>query len=191
MLKGTLASTFIQNAYDLDSDIDETVNNDKTIEQFLNDEADFLTLAASPGSDLNDANNNLDSALDDLDAAIVWMDQIETDNQDDDFVNLGDSTPSEIIQARADIADAKSSLIGPISVNDNEDPADAFILDMSIFFAGLDFRNPNLLPPFTGNDPSGPFPDPTFSGIFGAGIDLNEDIDPFNGVPDILDELFN
>jgi hypothetical protein len=184
--KGALASIFTESAYALNADIDATVNIDKTIEQFLNDEPNFLTLAASPSSDLSDAENNLDNGLDDLDAAIVWMDQIELDAQGDDFINLGDSTPDEINQARADIIDAKNSLNGPTSVNDNEDPSDAFMLNMSVFFAGMDFRDPNLLPPFLGNEASGFFPDPTFNGMFGAGIDLNEDVDPVDGIPDIL-----
>ena len=117
------------------------------------------------------------------------MDQTETDPQDDDFVNLGDYEPDEITKARAHIVDAKNSLNGPTVVLDNEspnDPDDDFTLDLSIFFAGLDFRTPNLLPPFLGNDASGLFPDPTFAGIFGAGIDLNEDVDPADGIADIL-----
>ena len=188
VLKGTLALMYIQNDYDLEADIAATANNDKTIEQFLNDEANFLGLAASPGSDLTDGMNTGDSALDDLDAAIDWMDQ-ETDNQDDDFISLGSAN---IIQAKADIADAKASLSGPTVVGDNnKNPDNAFTLDMSVFFAGLDFRTPNLLPPFTGNNHSVPgfFPDPTFAGTFGAGIDLNEDAN-LDNVADILHRYF-
>ena len=187
MFKGALASVFTQSAYNLDADIDDFENNDKTIEQFLPDTPDFLTLSAAPDGDLNSARNNFDDGLDDLDAAIVWMDA-ETDFQDDDFINLGDATVEEISQARADIVDAKNSLDGPTEVNDNEDPADGFELDMSVFFAGLDFRDPNLLPAFAGNDPIGLFPDPTFEGVFGAGIDLNEDTDPADGNADIFQE---
>lgn len=181
-----LASIHTQSAYNLNDDIDETCNNDKTIEQFLIDRPAFLSLIPAPAGDLNQAKSDTDTALDELDSAIVWMDETETDDQSDDFINLGDLTPEQIIQARADITDGKNSLNGPTSVNDNEVPEDAFILDASIFFAGLDFRSPNRLPPFTGNDVSGLFPDATFSGIFGTGIDLNEDIDPADGVPDIL-----
>jgi hypothetical protein len=185
MFEGALASVFTQSAYNLDADIDDTDNNDKTIEQFLNDEPDFLTLSSAPDSDLNFAKMIFDDGLDDLDAAIVWMDA-EADFQDDDFINLGDTTAEEINQARADIVDAKNSLDGPTVVNDNKDPIDGFVLDMSVFFAGLDFRDPNLLPVFTGNDPKGLFPDATFGGVFGAGIDLNEDIDPADGDADIF-----
>jgi len=186
VLKGTLALVQVQNAYDLEADIAATANNDKTTEQFLIDEASFLSLAAAPGADLSAAETNISSGLDDLDAAIDWMDQ-ETDNQDDDFISLGSA---DITQAKADIADVKASLSGARLVGDNnQDPNDDFTLDMSPFFAGLDFRAPNLLPPFTGNNPSGLFPDPTFAGIFGPEIDLNQD-DDFSGVPDILEEFF-
>jgi hypothetical protein len=183
---GALASIYTQSAYNLEDDIDETINNDKTIEQFLIDRPAFLTLLPAYTTNLNQAKSYTNDSLDEMDAAIVWMDQTETDDQTNDFVNLGDLTPEQITQARADIVDAKNSLVGPTWVNDNKDPADAFVLDASIFFAGVNFRNPNQLPPFTGNDVSGLFPDPTFSGIFGAGIDLNEDVDPADGVPDIL-----
>ena len=181
-----LAAIYIQSAYNLNDDIDETKNNDKTVEQFLIDRPNFLTLLPSYTSKLNQAKSYTNTALDDLDAAIVWMDQIETDDQSNDFVNLTDLTFEQIVQARADIADAKNSLNGPTSVNDNKDPTDSFILDAGIFFSGLDFRSPNLIPPFTGNEVSGLFPDPTFKGVFGVGIDLNEDIDPADGIPDIL-----
>jgi hypothetical protein len=185
MFKSALASIFAQSAYNLDAGIDDTVNNDKTIEQFLNDEPNFLTLTAAPGNDLNSAKITIDDGLDDFDAAIVWMDA-ETDFQDDDFIDLGDATAEEISQARADIVDAKNSLNEPTVVNDNNDPDDGFELDMSVFFAGLDFRNPNLLPTFSENDPVGLFPDATFGGTFGAGIDLNEDTDPADGNADIF-----
>ncbi|MBW2090148.1 MAG: hypothetical protein JRI37_14430 [Deltaproteobacteria bacterium] len=192
IFKSALASIFTQSAYNLDADIDETVNNNKTTQGFLNDESDFLTLVPSPGLALIDSKNNFNSALEDLDNAIDWM-QVESDSQDDDFINLGDSADAEIIQAKADIVDVKNSLYGSTEMNDNEDPddpTDNFLLNMSVFFeTGLDFRMDtpnNLLPPFTGNEVSGLFPDQTFDGIFGAGIDLNEDTDPADGIPDIF-----
>ena len=48
VFKGALASIFTQSAYNLDADIDDTKNNAKTIEQFLTDEPDFLTLSSAP-----------------------------------------------------------------------------------------------------------------------------------------------
>ncbi len=185
LFKGTLASVYIQNAYDLDGDIDNFVNSDKTIEQFLVDESQFLALTASPDNDLASGKTNLDSGLEDLGDAIQWIDA-ETDDQDDDYVNLSDYTADRINQALADIDDARDSLEGPTVVNDNGDPAAGWELDLSIFFAGLDFRSPNLLPGFTDNDATGLFPDATFAGTFGAGIDLNEDGDPANGTADVM-----
>jgi len=185
LLKGTLASISIQRAYNLNADIDKTVNKEKTIEQFLDENPDFLTL--SDLDKLTEAKGYLTtSALDDLDAAIDWM-QAETDDQTDDFINLADVTESEIAETKADIVDAKGSLDEPTLILDNDDdPANDFTLDLSLFFAGLDFRTPNLLPPYTGNEPSGYFPDPAFEGIIGPEIDLNEDTDPADGIPDIL-----
>jgi len=180
-----LAYIFVQNAYTLNGDIDDIQNNGKTIQQVLADEPDLLKLSAVPGGDLNSAKTAFDESLVDFDAAIVWINN-EGDFQDDDFVNLSDTTAEEINQARADIADARASLNGTTVVNDNRDPADGFELDMSVFFAGLDLRNPNLLPAFSGNDPTGLFPDPTFDGVFGAGIYLNLDSDPADGTADIL-----
>jgi hypothetical protein len=189
IFKSTLAFIFTQSAYNLDGDIDKAVNSTgTTIEIFLNDESEFLALSISYVSDLNAAKTNFDSALEDLDNAIEWM-QSELDPQEDDFINLGDSTNAEIIQARADIDDVQNSLNGPTVMNDNEDPNDTdddLTLDMSFFFAGLDFRDPNLLPPFTENEVTGLFPDPTFDGILGSEIDLNEDIDPEDDIPDIF-----
>ncbi len=184
LFKGALASIFAQNAYDLDADIDATENNNKTIEQFLLDEFDFLTLGSAPAGDLNSARNIIDQGLDDLDSAIVWM-NAETDFQEDDFINLGDATAQEINKARADIVDARNSLDRPTQVGDNNNPG-GFLLDMSVFFDGLDLRDPNLLPAFSGDKPRGLFPDPTVGGVFGAGIDLNEDTDPADGDADIL-----
>ena len=118
---------------------------------------------------------------------------MKPDPQSNDWVNLGDETSSEIDEAKLDIADAKNSMNGPTLVRDNDtvDPDVPFTLDLSIFFAGLDFRTQELLPPYSGNDP-GFFPDPTLKGIVGVGEDLNEDLhDEFgvsgaDGIPDVL-----
>ncbi len=180
--KSAASVILIQYAYDLDADIDETVNNDKTIEQFLADNSSFLTLT---NGDLDSAKGYLAGALDDLDAAIVWMDQ-ETDSQHDDLISLADMTTEEIDEARAGIATAKECLDGQCTVDDNDTPsdtADDTIIDPSKFFEGIDLRA--LLPPFTGDVP-GYFPDPTMGGIIVQGIDVNEDIDPADGIPDIL-----
>ena len=73
LFRGALASIYIQNAYDLDGDIDDIVNNNKTIEQFLNDEPQFLALAASPDNDLASAETNIDSGLEEEAAASLKL----------------------------------------------------------------------------------------------------------------------
>ena len=186
LFKGSLASIYIQYAYNLDVDIDNFVNTDKTIEQFLNDEPQFLSLTATPDNDLALGKTNLDSGLEDLGDAIEWIDA-ETDDQDDDYVNLNlsDYTADRISKAQADIDDARYSLDGPTFVNGNGNHS-GWELDLSNFFAGLDFRSPNLLPGFSDNHATGLFPDGTFAGTFGAGIDLNEDGDPADGTADVM-----
>ncbi|NIO17190.1 MAG: hypothetical protein GTN70_09360, partial [Deltaproteobacteria bacterium] len=175
-----IAATLIQSAYDLDTDIDAELNDPaNTMENFLAGNTSFLTLAdASP---LSTAKSELSQAADDLLAAIDGI-QVETDDQTDDLITLGNTTPEEIEEAKADILDFKSSLEGPVKVLDNEvpeDPANDFTLDLSKFFAGLNLRD--FLPPFAGDQVSGLFPDPTFNGVFGPEIDLNEDRD-FAGI---------
>ena len=185
LFKGSLASIYIQNAYDLDGDIDNFVNNDKTIEQFLDDEPHFLALTATSHNDLTLGKTNLDSGLEDLGEAIEWIDA-ETDAQDDDYVNLRDYSAERISKAQADIDDARNSLGKPTLVSDNGNHVSGWELDLSTFFVGLDFRSPNLVPSFLDNDATGLFPDGTFAGTFGAGIDLNADGNPADGTADVM-----
>ncbi len=175
-LRTAVAATLIQSAYDLDTDIDAELNDPaNTIESFLEDNSSFLSLLdASP---LSIAKIELGQAADDLLAAIDGI-QAETDDQTDDLITLLNATPEEIEEAKADILDFKNSLDGPVLVLDNEVPADPtndFTLDLSKFFAGLNLRD--FLPPFAGDQVGGLFPDPTFNGVFGPEIDLNEDQD--------------
>jgi hypothetical protein len=181
-IKALLASIVIQNAYNVDVDIDDLRNDTATA---LSNNPNFLTLSGASGANLSEAKRLLSEALDDLAAAIDAI-QTETDDQSDDLINLLDRTAQQIAQARADIADARLALDGPTRVRDNNaDPTDDFTLNLQPFFTGLNFRSPNLLPPFTGNSPSGLFPDPTFGGMLGAELDFNEDLDG-DDIPDIL-----
>jgi len=179
--KAALAFIYTQYAYNLNVDIDKTMGEEPTTEKFLTDNPDFLKILDT--NSLSFAKAYLKSALDDFDAAIVAI-QGESDSgigQYNDFINLTDFTAEEISQNRANIADIKKSLDGPTKMLNND-----ITLDMSVFFAGLDFRSPNLLPPFIGDNVSGLFPDPTFRGIIGPEVYLNKDIDPQDGIPDIL-----
>ncbi|VAX30630.1 hypothetical protein MNBD_NITROSPIRAE03-1839 [hydrothermal vent metagenome] len=187
VLEGLVANLYTLNAYNLYADIAAEVNDqNSTTETFLNNYPDFLSLSASYNDNLNSAKGYYSAAIDDLNAAIDEMDA-ETDPQNDDFIDLGDMTPSEIADAKTDIANYKASLSGVTTVDDKDTPSDTSddaIIDLSIFFAGLDFRAPNLLPPYTGDTP-GLFPDATFRGVFVQGPEANEDLNS-DGIPDIL-----
>jgi len=186
-LEGLAANLYVLNAYNLDSDIATEVNDqNSTTEDFLSNYPDFLSLSASHNNDLNKARSYYSDALDDLNAAIDEM-AAETDPQDNDFIGLGDMTSAEISDTKADITNYKASLYGTTTVDDNGTPSDISddaILNLEIFFAGLDFRSPNLLPAYTGDTP-GFFPDPTFGGVLVQGSDVNEDLNS-DGIPDIL-----
>jgi hypothetical protein len=72
-------------------------------------------------------------------------------------------------------------------VDDNDTPADTsddVVVDVTGFFQGIDLRA--LLPPFAGDDVSGLFPDATLAGTIIQGLSLNEDLDPEDGIPDVL-----
>jgi len=183
--EAALGEILIQYAYDLDADLDDTLNNAKTTEGFLLENEAFGTLTDVIATYLSLAKTYTEDALDDLDAAIVWI-QAETDPQGNDLVNLADVTPEEITDARQSIAVAKQCLYGECTVDDNDtgDTSDDVVLDASKFFEGINLRA--LLPPFSGDDASGLFPEATMGGTIVQGLDLNEDMDPEDGIPDIL-----
>jgi hypothetical protein len=189
LLKGSLASIDIGNALNINADIDAEDNNtNNNIQQFLANNTNFLTLGANPLPLLASAKTQTNSGLDDLTSAINAI-RAETDNQNNDFINLGNMTPPEINEALLDIADAKATMDGATVMQDNDIPTgNEFILNMSPFFAGLINPRP-LLPPFTANIP-GMFPDVTLSGVLpnapNNNININEDINPADGIPDIL-----
>ena len=193
LAKGGLALLLMQDAYDLDADIDFEANNEesRTKQDFLNDNPNFGTLTNT--GNLNTARNYLDDGANDLDAAIAWMDA-ESDNQDNDFINLGDADAQEIQEDRDDLTTAKQCLFGQCTVDDNEtvgDTSDDTILDFSNFFSpGINLRA--LLPTIAGDDPTGFLPDPYMDGVFVQldGWDpseLNNDRDG-NGTADIFEE---
>jgi hypothetical protein len=199
-----LATLAIQRSYDLDADIDAIdaqngdldLTNDVTIETFLAGDLDFLTLADA--SKLQEAKVVLQTdALVDMDEAInVILD--ETDDQNDDLITLIDpSDPladqtlqeQELRDFQNRIAEVQNSIANGTTSIGTSNPA---MLDLLQFFdTGVDFRDPNRLPAFTGNDVAGLFPDPGFNSVV-LSPDLNEDVvdaDGFtgaDGIPDIL-----
>jgi hypothetical protein len=182
-------------AYDFEGDIATAFNN-HTVESFLASNPRFPPLVDR--SSLPTAEQVFHEALDDLVNTITTI-AAETDDQSDDFVQLKPMTTAEIDQAKMEITAIQDALSGrtsihgtafQLNVDSNKLTLDLsrfndFTLDLSRFFAGLDFRQPDLLPPFSGNEVAGFFPDPMFGGIVGPEINLNEDLDG-DGVPDIL-----
>jgi len=187
--KGLLALILVQHAYDLDADIDTEANDPaNTIESFLGDNPGFLTLTNA--SCLSTAKAYLHGGLDDANDAIDWI-QAETDDQSNDLINLMDTTPEEIAEAKELIAYAKAGLDGQYTLDGGDtpsDPRDDTIIDMSKFFAGIDLRS--LLPSFVGDNASGLLPYPGLGGILVKlegkdPSDLNKDLDG-DGTADIF-----
>ncbi|MBI4679696.1 MAG: hypothetical protein HY753_00405, partial [Nitrospirae bacterium] len=197
MAKASLSAIYIQNAYNLNGDIDVEVNGEavRTAQDFLADNPSFLSLVSSGTGSLSTAKSYLTgSALDDMDAAIDWMNVTETDPQNDDWINLIDETASDITDAKADIATAKTCIIGPGQCTaDNKgtpSTSDDDIINLSPFFAGLNIRP--FVPSYAGEDHTGLWPDPTFGGVF-IKMDgdnpsvLNDDLDS-DGTADGFEE---
>jgi len=178
--KSLIASIATQRAYDLDADIDDIANNNVTVQDFLAGNATFLSLDDT--TKLTEAKNYLTSG-----AIVDFKDAIdvikgEVDDQSDDLVTLdllGDPTG---VTAKAKLDQVMTSLLNGATM------VGKATLDLKHFFDdGVDFRSPTpgLLPMFSGNSVAGLFPDATFDGVI-VSPDLNTDINPADGVPDIL-----
>jgi len=190
-----LAALAIQRAYELDADVDaiDALNNDLdptndvSVASFLTSDLDFLTLTDT--AKLAEAKAALQAdALVDADAAINAI-LLETDDQNDDLITLIDPADpladqalqeQELRDFQTRIAEVQNSIANGATSIGNSNPA---TLDLMRFFdVGVDFRNPDRLPPFTGNDVSGLFPDPNFNSVV-LSPDLNEDLRDANGLP--------
>ena len=186
-LDAILSTLYAQAAYNLDSDLDEKANSNQTVQQFLAANPSFGTINAGAFANLTQSKTYATSALQNLIAAILSM-ECETDNQTNDYVSIANLTPTEIIQAKFNIADAMASLDGPSVVNDNKDQNKRFTLNLSPFFAGSINSLRALLPNFSGNNVTSAFPDPAMGGVFAAGPEINlGDTSPANNIPDILE----
>ncbi len=197
LFKATLAGISIQKAYELGADIDQAVNpnldtdpgNDTTIQAFLNSYTGFLSL--SDRTTLAEAKSSLADAVDDFSAALDVI-SAETDDQLDDLVTLDKLTVHDVATAKSYLAKTKQSILSGETKIVDYDPAtdpnkEDITLNLQRFFdVGVDFRNPNLLPAFTGNKVSGLFPDRTFNGVVQS-PNLNKDEDQ-DGIPDIVDD---
>lgn len=189
-----LAVLQIQDSYDVDMDIDEAANNENTtIESILAGNADLLTLKT--GHQLAAARTNLSNAIDSISAAVSAI-VSETDPQGNDFINLADVSAEEIADFRETLAIARDAVDSPPTTVDDKQTADTgddVILNSVYFFDGLNLRA--MLPPFSGDEVSGLFPNSTIGGVIVQGLDINADNyneygDPSpDGVPDILQDI--
>lgn len=190
-----LATLAIQRSYELDADVDaiDSQNNDLdpindvTVESFLDGDLDFLALTDT--TKLAEAKVTLQmDALVDMNEAIDVI-LSEVDDQNDDLITLvdpSDPLADQVVQEQelrdfqTRIAEVQNSIANGATSIGNSNPA---TLDLKQFFdVGVDFRDPNRLPQFTGNDISGLFPDPTFNSVV-LSPDLNEDLLNANGMP--------
>lgn len=190
-----LATLVIQSAYELDADIDaiDALNNDLdstndvTVESFLSGDLDFLTLTDT--AKLAEAKAALEvDALDNMDEAIDVI-LAETDDQNDDLITLVDPGDTQLEQDeqvlelqefKTRIAEVKDSIVnGARTIGSTG----STVINLRQFFdVGVDFRDPDRLPPFIGNDVSGLFPDSKFNSVV-LSPNLNKDLADENGVP--------
>jgi hypothetical protein len=192
-LKAAVAGILIQYAYNVDVDVDSEYNSyyasTNTAKGFLARNPDVGKLSVL--KDLQSSKSYLDAAAADALSAINWI-QKETDDQSDDYVNLRSATAEEIRETKTKLAAFKNSLYGSTTVDDGGTPS--YAVDDTVIDASKAFSGPNLrsfLPAFTGNVPTGFFPDPTFGGALitysgNPASKLNENLNG-NATADILD----
>lgn len=212
---GIKAELAIDMAYDLDLDIDATINGSgpASVQQFLIDNPTLGDLAPLYATELLQAKTDLQTALTTMQSAI---DVIEAEGtgvaQESEFVSFYhtdyqcipnqtgippyctwteiDNTAQDLANFRDAIAKALIGLNGPVTVDDNDTPAitgDDTIIDPNKFFAGISFRS--LLPTFSGDDATSLFPNPTMNGVLvqTPGFNVNQDFDG-NGVADLVED---
>lgn len=168
----------------------ELNNVDNTIEAILASNPSLLALKSL--SPLASAKSHASTAIDGALAAADWI-AAETDDQSNDLVNLGASTPEELAQFAATLNTVQQSLEGETVVNGFDTPGDSSddtIVNLASFFNGLSLRD--LLPAFSGDNPTGFLPDTSFGNVLIKldGEDpalLNTDTNG-NGTADILEE---
>lgn len=207
---GIKAELAIDMAYDLNLDIDATINGagPASVQAFLTANPNIGKLDATRyASELAQAKTDLQTGLNKMKNAITTIEAEGTGiSQQTEFISfystnwecvpdaMGctwtevDRTVQEIANTRDAIDKALLGLSGPITVDDNGTPTittDDVIIDPSKFFAGINFRG--LFPGFTGDVPNGLFTDGTMGGVLVQNVTLNEDIDG-NGKPDLLEK---
>ncbi|MGH7821828.1 MAG: thrombospondin type 3 repeat-containing protein [Candidatus Binatia bacterium] len=156
-------------AYDVDADVDDTLNNRRTPEEVVTQNPTLGDRLGDPASssELDGARDRLDGAAADALEAIDGI-RSETDAQDDDLFVFDPDDGEELDLLALAIELIQTSLRQVVTFEQDDFPAlpRDERLDLSIFFdAGIDSFRP-LLPPFTegGQFDVCSFPDPTFEG---------------------------
>ena len=161
LLNSVKASMEIQQAYNLDVDIDEIYNDELTIEDVRTRDS---TLLGSPKPEnLAEAKVSLSLALARLESAIDFIDG-ETDDQSDDLITLDETVDSAEIKTWID--QTRLSMVGAGT------RIETVAVDLQKFFDGGVVFDDATLPGITGNDITGDYPEPTFGGVI---IDADAD----------------
>ncbi|MCX5855372.1 MAG: hypothetical protein NTZ24_12535 [Deltaproteobacteria bacterium] len=183
-IKGALAGILIQYAYNLNANIATEANASHTAQVFLSNNTSFLTRASGYATYLSEAKTYLSQVADDLTAAITKIEP-SSRNTAAYLINVN---AQAITDAKINLPIWKASLASAQKYDNGKDgisgTADDLIVNLSPFFAGINLRD--LMPPITGNNASGYFPDATMGGVIVQGSKMNEDKNG-NGIPDILD----
>ncbi|MBF0271004.1 MAG: carboxypeptidase regulatory-like domain-containing protein [Magnetococcales bacterium] len=187
MFKGLLGmmlgQLYIDQAYDWNIDIDAAMGVN-TEQLFLNN-PNFGSLSPYASTNLAAAKSHWNMAADALLAAIPSI-QAESDPQDDDLFTL---EAREVADATKVLNDFKAALAGTAQITEG---TRSMALNLAKWFDGVSLRG--ILPSFSGNKPSGLFPDATLGGVFPDGVynfrheSLNQDVNQ-NGIPDILEDM--
>lgn len=190
ILQYQLAQLAFNQANNLTLDLDELSSLD-TMQQVLDNNESFGTQASNASTHLQSAKTYLSDMVDTLLEAMTVI-QAEVDDQTDDFFELD---AEAITDAKNSLNDFKASLsVSTTFTNTGGDSSTT--LNFSKLFGGSGINLRGLLPPISGDDFSGLFPDQTLGGVLvngtlnGAttGFGLNSDLYPANGIPDMLDD---
>ncbi len=153
LLRSVIASIDIQRAYDLNVDIDDVQNNDRTAEDIR--QANSSLFGGPDLAKLTEAKVSLSTALSSLKSGIDSITG-ETDDQADDLITLDETT--DLAQLKTWIDETQSSIDGD-STN-----IQTVSLNLQSFFDHGVVLDDTTLPSMDGDDFSY-FPDPTLGGV--------------------------
>ena len=177
-LQYNLAQVSINQAYNLGVSFYQA--DGLTSEQFLTNNPDVGKLSSTANTHLATAKSYMSEAVDNISAAI---DSAQAESVSSPDYNLFTIDASEVASTKQILADFKTSLTTATLFPDSGG-SDQITLNLSKFFDGLDLRA--LIPPFTGDEVSGLFPDATMGGVIVSGVNSNEDLNN-NNIPDVLE----